>query len=89
MLWVVNQMRAHYASTQYVVGDAFDVTESMTLGLDITKSLWELDWEPLLSCDKMLYNVVDFFKQQQAGIPEAEICAKQIRAFFAKDDKAF
>lgn len=68
VLWVVNQMRAHYASTQYVVGDAFDVTESMTLGLDITKSLWELDWEPLLSCDKMLYNVVDFFKQQQAGL---------------------
>jgi len=85
VLWVVNQMQAHYASTRYVVGEAFDVTESKTLGLDITKSLHELDWEPLLSCDKMLYNVVDFFKKQQAGIPEANICAEQIQEFFQID----
>lgn len=82
VLWVVSKMQAHYASAQYVVGDAFDVTESKTLGLDISKSLRELDWEPLLSCDKMLYNVVDFFKQQQAGVPESAICAGQIREFF-------
>lgn len=82
VLWVVNKMRTHYANAQYVLGDAFDVTESQTLGLDITKSLRQLDWAPLLSCDRMLYNVVDFFKQQQAGVPEREICAKQITEFF-------
>lgn len=87
VLWVVNKMQAHYANAQYVVGDTFDVAESRTLGLDITKSLEQLDWAPLLSCDKMLYNVVDFFKQQQAGVPEAEICAKQIREFFTNNDK--
>lgn len=82
VLWVVNQMQAHYASTQYVVGETFDVKESKTLGLDITKSLRELDWVPLLSCDNMLYNVVDFFKRQRAGVPETDICAEQIREFF-------
>lgn len=82
VLWVVNKMQAHYTNTQYILGDAFDVTESKTLGLDITKSLAQLDWMPLLSCDRMLYNVVDFFKQQQAAIPEREICAMQIAEFF-------
>ena len=85
VLWVVNKMRAHYAQAKYVVGDTFAVTESKTLGLDITKSLGALDWAPLLSCDKMLYNVVDFFKRQQAGVPEAEICAGQIQEFFQID----
>lgn len=82
VLWVVGKMQKHYTSAEYMVGDTFAVTESKTLGLDITKSLSQLDWEPLLSCDKMLYNVVDFFKQQQAGVPEREICAKQIAEFF-------
>ncbi len=82
VLWVVNKMKEHYASTEYVVGDAFAVTESATLGLDISKSIQHLDWEPLLSCDKMLYNIVEFYKMQQNGVPELEICTKQIREFF-------
>lgn len=86
VLWVVNKMQTHYANAQYVVGDTFDVAESKTLGLDITKSLKYLDWEPILSCDKMLYNIVEFFKLQQAGVPERKICEKQIRSFFERDD---
>lgn len=82
VLWVVNKMREHYASAEYVVGDTFAVTESKTLGLDISKSTQRLDWEPLLTCDKMLYNIVEFYKMQQDGIPELEICRKQIREFF-------
>lgn len=82
VLWVVGQMQKHYASAKYVVGDTFAVTESKTLGLDISKSLAQLDWEPLLSCDKMLYNIVEFFKMQRDGVNEREICAKQIREFF-------
>lgn len=82
VLWVVNKMKEHYASTEYVVGDAFEVTESKTLGLDISKSIRQLDWEPLLSCDKMLYYIVEFYKMQRDGIPELEICRKQIREFF-------
>ena len=75
-------MKNHYANTEYVVGDAFAVTESKTLGLDISKSLERLDWEPLLSCDRMLYYIVEFYKMQQEGIPELAICRKQIHEFF-------
>lgn len=82
VLWVVNKMKNHYANTEYVVGDAFAVTESKTLGLDISKSLERLDWEPLLSCDRMLYYIVEFYKMQQEGIPELAICRKQIHEFF-------
>ena len=82
VLWVVDKMKEHYANTQYVVGNTFAVTESKTLGLDINKSLQQLDWEPLMSCDKMLYNIVEFYKMQQDGVPELEICKKQIREFF-------
>lgn len=82
VLWVVDKMKEHYANTQYVVGDTFTVTESKTLGLDISKSLQQLDWEPLVPCDKMLYYIVEFFKMQQDGVPELAICRKQIREFF-------
>ncbi len=83
VLWVVEKMQEHYASARYEKVEAFTVTESQTLGLDIQKSLRLLDWEPLLSCDKMLYNVVDFFKQQQSGVPEREICLGQVQEFYA------
>lgn len=82
VLWVVGKMKEHYASAEYTVGEAFSVTESKTLGLDISKSLRLLDWEPLLSCDRMLYNIVEFYKLQHEGVPELEIAKKQIRAFF-------
>ena len=82
VLWVVEQMRKHYENTRYVVGDTFAVTESKTLGLDITRSLQKLDWEPLLSCDEMLYYIVEFYKLQREGVPELEIAQKQIRKFF-------
>ncbi len=82
VLWVVEQMRKHYSNTEYVIGETFEVKESKTLGLDNAKALRELDWKPLLSCDKMLYNIVDFYKQQRANIPEVEIAKKQIREFF-------
>ena len=82
VLWVVNKMQEHYEHAEYVVGDSFAVTESQTLGLDITKALEKLDWKPLLSCDKMLYNIVEFYKLQHSGVPEREICRKQIQEFF-------
>lgn len=82
VLWVVNKMQEHYSNAEYVVGEAFDVTESKTLGLDITKSLENLDWEPLLSCDKMLYNIVEYYKLEHSGVPVRQIAQKQIREFF-------
>lgn len=86
VVWVLEQMQKHYASTQYTVGGTGVRTESETLGLDISKSLALLDWEPIISCDEMFYNIVEFFKMQQAGVNERDICKKQIRDFFQKDD---
>ena len=82
VLWVVNKMKEHYQNTEYKIGNTFDVAESQTLGLDIGKSVSRLDWKPLLTIDKMLYNIVEFYKMQQDGMPEISICRKQINEFF-------
>lgn len=82
VLWVVEKMKEHYNSAEYSFVKPFEVKESKTLGLDISKILKHTDWKPLLSCDKMLYNVVEFYKMQKAGVPELEICKKQIHEFF-------
>jgi CDP-glucose 4,6-dehydratase len=83
VLEVVRRMQKYYESDAgYTVSDTFKVIESKTLGLDISKSLERLDWSPELSLDKMLYDLVDFFKRQQAGEWERDICLGQIRQFF-------
>lgn len=82
VLWVVTKMQEHYQNTEYVLGDALEVKESLTLGLDISKSLDRLEWTPLQTCDKMLFNVVDYFKKQEQGVSEREICLAQITEFF-------
>jgi CDP-glucose 4,6-dehydratase len=80
--WVVEQMKKHHTLAGYVVGDAFSVAESETLGLDISHSLARLDWRPLLSCDRTLYNLVDYFKRRKRGEPERDICLGQVREFY-------
>jgi CDP-glucose 4,6-dehydratase len=83
VLAVVKKMQEYYKSNSgYIVGKTFRVTESQTLGLDITKSLKQLDWEPELSFEKMLYDLVDFFKRQQDGENERDVCLRQVRDFF-------
>jgi CDP-glucose 4,6-dehydratase len=80
---VVNRMQKYYeGNTGYVVSDAFRVIESKTLGLDISKSLEQLDWAPELSLDKILYDVVDFFKHRQAKELDRDTCLRQVREFF-------
>lgn len=58
-----------------------DVSESETLGLDITDAVNRMDWHPKLSCAKVLEQVVEFYKEQQAGESEYQICLKQIKDF--------
>lgn len=87
VLWVVRKMQGFYeGSAEYCLGEAESkVIESKTLGLDITKSLAKLDWEPELSCDEMLYEIVEFFKGQLTGKNEREICLEQIKRFYHID----
>jgi CDP-glucose 4,6-dehydratase len=80
---VVERIQKYYESNiGYVISDAFKAVESKTLGLDITKSLEQLDWMPELSLDKILYDVVAFFKRQQAKEPDRNICLCQVNNFF-------
>ncbi|MDR1418618.1 MAG: CDP-glucose 4,6-dehydratase [Endomicrobium sp.] len=83
VLEVVEKMQYYYkGNTRYVKTEAFSVVESKTLGLDITKSLKQLDWEPELSLDQTSQALVEFFKRQQAGESEQSIVMRQIRDFF-------
>lgn len=82
VMWVVEKMREHYKSAEYVIGETFKVKESATLGLDVAKAMEQTDWEPLLSCDKMLYNIVEYYKLDKEGVHVLDICRKQIREFF-------
>lgn len=83
VLEVLTKMQNYYESTgRYIVGETFKVTESETLGLDISKSLKKLDWFPEMSLDKILYDLVDYFKRQKAGEPELNICLRQIKEYF-------
>lgn len=81
--FVVEKMLEFYKSDlNYQSNSQFNVSESETLGLDIKNSVKELNWEPELSCEEMLFNVVDFYKKQQAGAEEREICFEQVRKFY-------
>lgn len=81
--WVVNKIKESYNGLNAVEGEKFNVKESETLGLDISKSLERLDWEPRLSCERVIELVVEFFSGQQKGISEAELCNRQIKEFFS------
>lgn len=82
VLWVLEKIKHYFAETNFVEGPSFGMQESRTLGLDISKALEKLDWAPHLTSDEMIWNVVDFFKQQRSGVPEREILQRQIRDFF-------
>ncbi|GHV92556.1 CDP-glucose 4,6-dehydratase [Spirochaetia bacterium] len=83
VLDVVTKMQGYYKNNSgYTIGETFKVVESQTLGLDISKSLDRLDWAPVLSLDKILFDLVDFFKRQQAKEPERDICHGQVSDFF-------
>lgn len=67
----------------YAEVEKYTVKESLTLGLDIGKALENLDWYPEQSFEKMLYDVVDYFKRQRVGEAERDICRRQIRDYFS------
>jgi CDP-glucose 4,6-dehydratase len=66
----------------YDEGKKFEVRESQTLGLSIDKAVERLGWRPEQPLQKMLYDVVDYFKRQRAGEAEISICRRQIRDYF-------
>lgn len=82
--WVAKRMQTHF-HTQFgfhAPAATKGVKESETLGLDITKSLSKLGWQPEMHCDEMLSQVVNFFRGQLAGTEERELCLDQVNTFF-------
>ncbi len=80
--WVLDKIKNYYEGLEASEGGQFDVKESETLGLDIAKSLARLDWEPIVSADRMVELVVDFYRSQRSGEPERSICERQISEYY-------
>ncbi len=80
--WIVGKVKESFAGLESRTGIKFDVKESETLGLDISKALKCLDWKPMLSCDNVVKNVVDFYLGQQRGVNERDLCLRQIKKFY-------
>jgi len=55
----------------------------VTRGLEITKSVNQLDWFPEMTLEKTIFTHVDFYKRQNAGENERGICMAQIGDFFS------
>ena len=80
---VVEKMQAFYKNTAgYKQTDRLNVIEFQTIGLDISKAVNYLDWQPQQSLDTVLFDLVDFFKRQQANEPIRNICFDKINKFF-------
>lgn len=80
--WVFEKMSKSFAGLNVEVGEKFGVLESETLGLDIQRALDSLDWRPVVSCDRVVELVVEFYKRQKLGENEYRICMSQIDEFF-------
>jgi nucleoside-diphosphate-sugar epimerase len=83
VLDLVTKMQLYFGNnTGYSLGESLVVRESKTLCLDIKKAVGHLSWKPEMSFDQTVYDIIDFFKRQQAHEPELDICLDQIRLFW-------
>lgn len=80
--WVFNIIQTYFWGLKEGEGGKFDVHESETLGLDITKALTELDWTPKLSLNKVIEYVVEFYKGQKQGVDVLLLCQSQIEQYY-------
>lgn len=80
--WVFDKISNSFKGLQTVPGGNFNIEESKTLGLNIEKALSFLDWKPYVSVERTIEMVVEFYKCQQAGEWERDICMKQIKEFY-------
>lgn len=80
--WVYETMKRTFHGLAEQEGKTFEAEESKTLGLDIHKMLDTTDWEPKLSCEKVIAQVVEFYLCQKNGVDEKTICMKQIANYY-------
>lgn len=82
--WMYDKMKEYFADIESRCEQDSGINESKTLGLDITKSVTQLDWKPYLPIEETVEMVVSFFKKQKEGIGEHEICGHQIECYINK-----
>lgn len=80
--WVYETMKKTFHGLSEQEGKPFETEESKTLGLDICKMLEKTDWEPRLSCEKVIAQVVEFYNAQSRKVPERTICMQQIADYY-------
>lgn len=80
--WVVDKIQSYFEGAKAEEGEKYDVKESATLGVDVTKMLEMTDWQPERSVEQMLYYVVDYFRRQQNGEDERDIMLGQVREYY-------
>lgn len=80
--WVVDKIQSYFEGAKAEEGEKYDVKESATLGVDVTKMLEMTDWQPERSVEQMLYYVVDYFRRQQNGDDERDIMLGQVREYY-------
>lgn len=82
--WIFEKMVTYFNGLESKNTKALEVHESETLGLDITKAVTILDWEPRVSIDKIVELVVDFYKAQKCGDSSFSICQRQIKEYYGE-----
>lgn len=80
--WVFEKMQLYFNGIKQEEAAQFNVRESETLGLDITKAITELDWCPKLVVDRVIEQVVEFYKGQKQGIDALSLCQTQIGEYY-------
>lgn len=80
--WVVEKIQSYFEGAAAEEGEKYDVKESATLGIDVSKLLERTDWQPERSVEQMLYHVVDYFRRQQNGEDERSILLGQVREYY-------
>lgn len=80
--WVFDKIRFYFQGLEQSKAEQFDVHESETLGLDIAKAITKLDWTPKLTIDKVIEQVVNFYKGQKEGIDVLSLCQSQIKEYY-------
>lgn len=85
--WIFETINRAFHLQKNSAAKGIGVMESQTLGLNIEKSMERLDWEPILPIERTIEQVVDFYKCQQSGEAERDICMRQIDGFYGGQSK--
>lgn len=81
--WIFNEIKQSFGALSEGNAQKFRINESKTLGLDIRKILQKTDWEPRLSTEELIYDVVSFYQRRKDGDAALDICLDQIENFFS------